>query len=79
MVLPEDPTILLLGMYPKDAPTYNMEGHMLHYVQNSLIYYSQDLGRTQMSFNRGMDTEKCGTFTQWSTTQLLKRMTSLNY
>jgi hypothetical protein len=25
-----------------------------------------------MSFNRGMDTKKCGTFIQWSTTQLLK-------
>ena len=25
-----------------------------------------------MPLNRGMDTKKCGTFTQWSTTQLLK-------
>jgi hypothetical protein len=39
-----------------------------------LIYNSQKLERTQMSLNRGMDTKKCGTFTQWSTTQLLKRM-----
>jgi hypothetical protein len=30
---------------------------MLHYVNNSLIYNSQKLERTQMSFNRGMDTE----------------------
>jgi hypothetical protein len=31
--------------------------HMLHYIQNSLIYNSQKLERTQMSFNRRMDTE----------------------
>jgi hypothetical protein len=37
------------------------------------IYNSQKLERTQMPLNRGMDT-KCVTFTQWSTTQLLKRM-----
>jgi hypothetical protein len=30
---------------------------MLHYVHSSLIYNSKKLERTQMSFNRGMDTE----------------------
>ena len=30
---------------------------MLHYVHISLIYKSQKLKRTQMSLNRGMDTE----------------------
>ena len=30
---------------------------MLHYVHSSLIYNSQKLERTQMSFNRRMDTE----------------------
>ena len=30
---------------------------MLHYVHRNLIYNSQKLERTQMSFNRGMDTE----------------------
>jgi hypothetical protein len=38
------------------------------------FYNSQKLERTQMSLNRRTDTEKCGTFTQWSTTQLLKTM-----
>ena len=46
---------------------------MLQYVHSSLIYNSQNLERTQMSVNRGKDTKKCGTFTQWSTTQLLKK------
>ena len=30
---------------------------MLHYVHSSLIYNSQKLERTQVSLNRGMDTE----------------------
>jgi hypothetical protein len=30
---------------------------MLYYVHSSLIYNSQKLETTQMSFNRGMDTE----------------------
>ena len=30
---------------------------MIHYVHSSLIYNSQKLERTQMSLNRGMDTE----------------------
>jgi hypothetical protein len=30
---------------------------MLHYVHISLIYSSQKLERTQMSFDRGMNTE----------------------
>jgi hypothetical protein len=30
---------------------------MLDYVHSSLIYYSQKLEKTQMSLNRGMDTE----------------------
>jgi hypothetical protein len=47
---------------------------MLHYVHSSLIYNNQKVERTQMSLNRGMDTENVvHTFTQWSTTQLLKK------
>jgi hypothetical protein len=49
---------------------------MFYYVYSRLIYNSQKLERTQMSFNRGMDTGKVVHFTQWSTTQLLKTMTS---
>jgi hypothetical protein len=33
------------------------QGHILHYVHSSLIYNSQKLQRTQISFNRGMDTD----------------------
>jgi hypothetical protein len=31
---------------------------MFHYVDSSLIYNNQKLERTQMSLNKGMDTEK---------------------
>jgi hypothetical protein len=34
-----------------------LQGHMLCYVHRSLIYNSQNLERTQMSLNRGIDTE----------------------
>ena len=36
---------------------------MLHYVHSSLIYNSQELERTQMSLNRGMDTENMDIYT----------------
>jgi hypothetical protein len=52
-VLPEDPAIPFLGIYPEDAPRCNM----LHYAHKSLIYNSQKLERTQMSFNKEMDTK----------------------
>jgi hypothetical protein len=42
IILPEDPAIPYLAIYPKAAPT------------SSLIYKSQNLKRTQMFFNRGM-------------------------
>jgi len=56
IVLPEDPAIPLLDIYSKDAPTFYKDTR-LHYVSNSFIYNSQKLERTQMSFNREMDTE----------------------
>jgi hypothetical protein len=33
---------------------------MFYYIHSSLIYNSQKVKRTQMSFNRGMDTENVG-------------------
>jgi hypothetical protein len=54
IVLPEDLAIPLRGIYPEDVPMYVQ---MLHYVHSSLLYNSQKLERTQMSLNRGMNTE----------------------
>ena len=54
IVLPEDPAIPLLGIYPEDVPTSKKE---THYVHSSLIYNSKKLERTQMSLNTGIYTE----------------------
>jgi hypothetical protein len=56
IVLPEDPAIPLLSIYSEDAPTCNKDNCSTMFI-SSLIYYSQNLERTQMSFNRGMDTD----------------------
>jgi hypothetical protein len=45
----------LLGIYPEGAPIFNKD--MLHYAHSSLIYNSQKMETTQMSLNRGMDTD----------------------
>ena len=50
IVVPEDPVIHLLGIYPEDIPTGKKD-------TCSLVYNSQKLERTQMPLNRGMDTE----------------------
>jgi hypothetical protein len=55
IVLPENPAIPLLGIYPEDVPTGNKD--TCSTVHNSLIYNSQKLERTQISLNRGIDTE----------------------
>jgi hypothetical protein len=56
IVLSEDSATPLLSIYPKRC--FNIEqGHMFHFVHSSFICNSHKLERTQMSFNRGMNTE----------------------
>jgi hypothetical protein len=69
----ENWTIPLLGIYPEDPPTCN---NMFYCDHSSYIYNTQKLETNQMSLNRRIGYRKCGTFTQWNTTQLLKTMTS---
>ena len=57
IVLPEDPAIPLLGIYPEDVPTGK-----------------KDTGKNPDAPQQRNGYRKWGTFTQWSTTQLLKRM-----
>ena len=56
IILQEDLAIPLLDTYPEYAPTYNKDTCSTKFI-NSLTYNSQKLERTQMSLNRGMDTE----------------------
>jgi len=48
--------LYLSWAYAQTMPQH-IKRHVLHYVHRSLIYNSQKLKRTQMPFNRGMDTE----------------------
>jgi hypothetical protein len=59
IVLPDNPVIPLLGIYPKDAPTYNKDTSSTMFI-TALFFNSQKLERIQMSLNRGMDTENVG-------------------
>ena len=52
--LPEDPAIPLLGTYPKDAPTCNKDTCFMFIAA---IFIIDKLETTQMSLNRGMNTE----------------------
>jgi hypothetical protein len=40
-VVPEEPAIPIMGIYPKDAPPN--QGHTLHYFHISIIHSSQKL------------------------------------
>jgi hypothetical protein len=51
--LPEDPAVLLVVIYPKDAPPC----YVFYYVQRGLVCDSEKLETTQMSHDRRMDTE----------------------
>jgi hypothetical protein len=72
IVLPEDPAIPLLGIYPEDVPTGKKNTRSTMFIVALFI-----IARSWKE-PRCPSTEewikKHGTFTQWSTTQLLKRM-----
>ena len=54
IVLPEDPAIPLLCIYPEDAQTCNKD--TCSTIFKAPFYKSLELERTQMSLNRDMDT-----------------------
>ena len=68
IVLPEDPAITLLGIYPEDACNKDTCSTMFIFI----IARSWEQTRCPSTYEYG----KCGTFTQWNTAQLLKTMTS---
>ena len=73
-VLPEDPAIPLLGVYPEDAPTCNKDMCSTMIIAALFIIAGVEKNPDVLQQRNGY--RKCGTFTQWSTTQLLKTMTS---
>jgi hypothetical protein len=72
MVLPKDPAIPLLGIYPEDVPTSKKE------TCSTMLIAALFIITKSWKEPRCPSTEEwilnCGTFAQWSTTQLLKRM-----
>jgi hypothetical protein len=73
IVVPEDLAIPLLGIYPEDAPTCNKDTSSTIFIA-ALFVIARSWEQTRCPSTYGYG--KCGTFTQWNTTQLLKTMTS---
>jgi hypothetical protein len=72
MVLLEDPAIPLLGIYPEDFPTSKKETSSTMFIAALFIIASSWKEPRWPSTEEWI--QKCGTFTQWSTTHLLKRI-----
>jgi hypothetical protein len=70
IVLPEDPAIPLLGMYPEDAPTCNKDTCSTIFI--AALFIIARTGKNPDVSQQRNGCRKCGTF--WSTTELLKTM-----
>jgi hypothetical protein len=74
--LPEDPAIPLLGIYPEEVPTGNKNTCSTMFI--AALFIIARIWKEPRCPRWRNGYRKCGTFTQWSTTQLLKTMNSLN-
>jgi hypothetical protein len=70
IILPEDPAIPLLGIYPEEVPTGNKNTCSTMFIATLF----PEAGNNPDFPQQRNGYRKCGTFTQWSTTQLLKAM-----
>jgi hypothetical protein len=72
IVLSEDPEIPLLGIYPEDVPTGKKDTCSTMFIAALFIiarsWKNPDVPQQRNGYR------KCGTFTQWNTAQLFKRM-----
>jgi hypothetical protein len=70
IVLPEDPATPLLAIYSEDAPTCKKNTCSIMFIASLFIiarnWKDPDVPQQRNRYR------KCGTFTQWSVTQLLK-------
>jgi hypothetical protein len=74
IVLMEDPTVFLLGIYPEDVATCNKDTCSALFIAS--LFIIAEAGKNPDVPQQRNGYRKCGTFTQWNTTQLLKTMTS---
>jgi hypothetical protein len=72
IVLPEDPAIPFLGIYPEDAPTCNKDTCFTMFI--AALFRIARSWKNPHSPQQRNGYKKCGTFTQWNTTQQLKTM-----
>jgi hypothetical protein len=72
IVLREDPAMPLLGIYPEDVPTGNKDTCSTMFI--AALFIIARSGKNPDVPQQRNGYRKCGTFTQWSTTQLLKTM-----
>ena len=71
IALPEDPAIPLLGIYPEDAPMGKKDTCSTMFIAALFII---EAGKNPDAPQQRNGYRKCGTFTQWNTTQLFKKM-----
>jgi hypothetical protein len=74
IVLPEDPAMLLMYIYPKVAPTYPMDKRSTVFI--AALSLIADTGCDPDVPLPKNGCRKHGSFTQWNTIQLLKTRTS---
>jgi hypothetical protein len=68
----EDPGIPILGIYPEDALTGNKDTCSTMFI--AALFIIARTGKNPDVPQQSNRYRKCGTFTQWSTTQVLKTM-----
>ena len=76
LVLPEDPEIPLLGIYPKDAPTYNKDTCSIMFIA-ALFIIARSWKQPRLSLNVRMDTENVvyihnGVYTEIKNNEVMK-------
>jgi hypothetical protein len=76
IVLPKDPAIPNLGSYPEDVPTGKKDTCSTMFI--APLFYYPEAGKNPDASQQRNGYRKCGTFTQWSTTHLLKRINLWN-
>ena len=74
IVLLEDPAIPILGKNVEDVPTGNKDTCSTMFI--AALFIIAEAGKNPDVPQQRNGYRKCGTFTQWSTTQLLKTMKS---
>jgi hypothetical protein len=76
IVLPEDLATLLLGIYPEDVPTCCKDSCSTMFI--AALFLISRIWKKPRCPSQNNGYINCGTFTQWSTKQLLRTMNLRN-